>query len=81
MAVTGAARVNYEILGNSAPALHAHVYPRYASEPDGLRQAPVWLHDQGARDAAPFDRQRHWPLMQDIARELEALGALVSRCC
>ena len=27
--VTGAYRINYEILGNTEPALHAHVFPRY----------------------------------------------------
>jgi diadenosine tetraphosphate (Ap4A) HIT family hydrolase len=32
LAVTGAERINYEILGNVEPALHAHVIPRYASE-------------------------------------------------
>lgn len=26
--LTGAWRINYEILGNSEPALHAHVFPR-----------------------------------------------------
>src|SRR4051794_39356109 len=33
LAVTGATRINYEILGNTEPALHAHVFPRYADEP------------------------------------------------
>lgn len=32
--VTGAYRINYEILGNLDQALHAHVTPRYASEPE-----------------------------------------------
>ena len=29
---TGAERINYEILGNVDPALHAHVIPRHATE-------------------------------------------------
>ena len=29
LAVTGAERINYEMLGNVEPALHAHVIPRY----------------------------------------------------
>ena len=33
LAVTGALRVNYAMYGNLAPALHAHVFPRYADEP------------------------------------------------
>ena len=35
--VTGAARINYAILGNQEPALHTHVIPRYADEPEKLR--------------------------------------------
>ena len=45
LAVTGAERINYEILGNVEPALHAHVIPRHASENPELRKKPVWLHD------------------------------------
>jgi len=45
LAVTGAERINYEILGNVEPALHAHVIPRHASEDADLRKKPVWLHD------------------------------------
>ena len=42
---TGAERINYEILGNVEPALHAHVIPRHSSENADLRKKPVWLHD------------------------------------
>ena len=38
------ARLNYEILGNTAPALHAHVFARYAWEPKVLRTKPVWFY-------------------------------------
>jgi diadenosine tetraphosphate (Ap4A) HIT family hydrolase len=42
-------RINYEVLGNAYPRLHAHVFPRYLWEPDDLRRGPVWrypdLHD------------------------------------
>ena len=41
LAVTGAERINYEILGNVEPALHAHVIPRHASEDADLRKKPV----------------------------------------
>ena len=37
-------RLNYEILGNSEPALHAHIFPRYAWEPRVLRTKPVWFY-------------------------------------
>ena len=52
LAETGAERINYEILGNVEPALHAHVIPRHASEDPALRSKPVWLHDWAA--APPF---------------------------
>lgn len=32
LAVTDACRINYEILGNEIPALHAHITPRYPGE-------------------------------------------------
>lgn len=48
---TGAERINYEILGNVEPALHAHVIPRHASEDPALRSKAVWLHDWSAAPA------------------------------
>ena len=46
LAVTGAYRINYETLGNSEPALHTHIIPRYASEPDAKRRgAPFMAYD------------------------------------
>jgi diadenosine tetraphosphate (Ap4A) HIT family hydrolase len=53
LAITGAERINYEILGNVEPALHAHVIPRHASEDPELRKKPVWLHDWNT--APPID--------------------------
>lgn len=38
--VTGCVRINYEILGNLVPELHAHVIPRYADEPEETRALP-----------------------------------------
>jgi diadenosine tetraphosphate (Ap4A) HIT family hydrolase len=40
MKVTGAYRINYAVMGNSDPYLHAHIVPRYSDEPE------VYLHDQ-----------------------------------
>lgn len=37
-------RLNYEILGNTEPALHAHIFPRYNWEPPILRTKPVWFY-------------------------------------
>jgi diadenosine tetraphosphate (Ap4A) HIT family hydrolase len=67
--VTGAARINYEILGNSEPALHAHVLPRYADEPEALRTGPAWFYDW--KSGPPFDPERDRPLMEQIAAAVQ----------
>lgn len=43
--ITGVIRINYDILGNLEPALHAHVFPRRASEPEELRTKPAFFYD------------------------------------
>ncbi len=73
--ITGAARINYEMLGNVEPALHAHIFPRFEDEPEELRLKPAWLYDW---DAAPqFDANRDREIMQEIAEGLEQLGLVV----
>jgi diadenosine tetraphosphate (Ap4A) HIT family hydrolase len=39
-------RVNLEILGNTDPFLHAHVWPRYRWEPPDLVRGPVWRYPE-----------------------------------
>lgn len=72
LAVTGAARINYEMLGNLEPALHAHVFPRYADEPQELRTKPVWLYPPECWNdpATAFDPQRHAELIAAIRAKL-----------
>ncbi len=67
--VTGAARINYEILGNSEPALHVHIIPRYEAEPDDLRRGPVWFYDWSKAPA--FDPVKHKPLMHKLRTAIE----------
>ena len=64
---TDAYRMNYEILGNSEPALHAHIFPRYLSEPERFRKVPVWIYDREERNSRPFDSARDAVLMNQIA--------------
>ena len=64
---TDAYRINYEILGNSDPALHAHIFPRYKSEPEHFRQRPVWMYGRAERASRPFDLERDRELMNQIA--------------
>ncbi len=51
----GFRRVNLEILGNTDPFLHAHVWPRYDWEPADLVGRPVWLYP-GERWSDPASR-------------------------
>lgn len=67
--VTEAERINYEILGNSEPELHAHVFPRYASEPPELRRGPVWFYDWDA--APPYDPATQKSLFDALRKALE----------
>jgi diadenosine tetraphosphate (Ap4A) HIT family hydrolase len=66
--VTGATRINYEILGNSEPELHAHLFPRYASEPDELRTKPAWFYDW--KNAVLYSKAQHGQLHARIAAVL-----------
>lgn len=78
LAVTDAWRINYSILGNGEAALHAHIRPRYPSEPEDLRRGPVQYYDRDLLASVPFDIERDQPLMNDIRRELERVGACKS---
>jgi diadenosine tetraphosphate (Ap4A) HIT family hydrolase len=69
--VTGAYRINYEILGNTDAALHAHVFPRYMSEPEEMRKGPAWMYDRDFRMSNPFDPDRDRELMQQIAAAIQ----------
>jgi diadenosine tetraphosphate (Ap4A) HIT family hydrolase len=66
---TGAALINYEILGNTERALHVHIVPRYADEPDEQRRKPIWLSDLS--DAPKFDPERDKNLMQKLAESIQ----------
>ena len=72
--ITKAARINYEILGNLDPALHVHVFPRFADEPEDLRTRPVWFYDWNSAPA--FDAQRDAPLMERVREYLERAGVV-----
>lgn len=70
LGVTGAVRMNYEMLGNLEPALHAHVFPRYNDEPEALRTKPVWSYDWSL--APKFDAARDKALFNKISAALSA---------
>ena len=42
-------KLNYEMLGNTEPHLHWHLFPRYKSDPNFKR--PIWVVDKQIRQA------------------------------
>ncbi len=70
--LTGAARINYAILGNQEPALHTHVIPRYADEPDKLRASHPWAYNW--EEGPLFDRATYRDLAEGLLRELTRMG-------
>jgi diadenosine tetraphosphate (Ap4A) HIT family hydrolase len=70
--VTGAARINYAMFGNEAPALHAHVIPRYTAEPEAMRSRHPFAYDWNAAPA--FDPIASRELADALLRELTRLG-------
>ena len=67
---TDSFRINYEILGNSEPELHAHVFPRYMHEPEERRRMPAWFYDW--QNAVRYSEQEHGHLVQEIRARLRA---------
>jgi diadenosine tetraphosphate (Ap4A) HIT family hydrolase len=67
--LTSAVRINYAIFGNLEPALHAHVFPRYADEPDAMRAANPWGYDWAA--ARRFDDARDGVLLRALRERLQ----------
>lgn len=67
--VTGAVLINYEILGNTDRALHAHIVPRYAEEPEEQRRKPIWFSDM--TKAPRFDPEQDRESMDKIAQAIQ----------
>ncbi|MET9730459.1 diadenosine tetraphosphate hydrolase [Streptomyces sp. NPDC006458] len=71
----GFRRVNLEILGNTDPFLHAHIWPRYEWEPAELVRRPVWLYPRDRWSDERFELgPRHDVLREAIGDELDRLG-------
>ena len=58
-------KLNYELLGNTVPHLHAHILPRYADDP-----RPGWPFPWPDEDPPPFPED-------DVQRDAEALRAVL----
>ncbi len=70
LAVTAAVRINYAIFGNVDPALHAHIFPRHAAEPEATRTAQPWALDWNA--APVYSDAVHGELQRRLAAQLVA---------
>ena len=70
--VTGAYRINYAIMGNSDQVLHAHIVPRYLTEPEEMRTGSPWSYPQEIMDTVLFDRERDKELMAQLGSEIRS---------
>jgi len=67
-------RVNLEILGNTDPFLHAHIWPRYDWEPPDLVGRPVWLYPvERWSDPAFALGPEHDDLRAELTAEIDRL--------
>ena len=66
LAVTGAHRINYAIMGNSDQVLHSHIVPRYLTEPDEFRLSTPWSYPQEIMNNTLFNYGRDRDLMLKI---------------
>ncbi len=71
---SGALRINYSIYGNLEPQLHAHVFPRYADEPEEYRTKPPFMYPESIQRSKLFDPVKDKTLVRSIKAELERLG-------
>jgi len=76
LSITDAVRINYEVLGNLAPALHVHIFPRYASESNDLKTKPVWFYDWDNAQHFELEKDKLW--MTKVRDYLHFEGLLVT---
>jgi len=67
--ITAALRINYALFGNLEPALHAHIFPRFADEPAATRGAQPWAFDWN--EAPEYSDLMYGDLKCRIAEKLE----------
>jgi diadenosine tetraphosphate (Ap4A) HIT family hydrolase len=65
--VTDAHRINYAIAGNNVPLLHAHIVPRYRSEPDDMLHNHPWAYPPEVMAGNPVDPIRDAVLIKALA--------------
>ncbi len=73
LTATGAERINYAILGNSEPCLHAHICPRFANEDENYRHGLPWSYPQMQAVEYQFNELNHSELRERILAQIERL--------
>jgi diadenosine tetraphosphate (Ap4A) HIT family hydrolase len=71
--VTDAYRINYSMLSNTDPYLHAHIVPRYLNEPDENRRHLPWSYSKEHMASVPFELNRDRALMDELKLAIESL--------
>jgi hypothetical protein len=72
LVVTGVERINYYIMGNSDPVLHAYIVPRFASEPETLRKGLPWPHPDPFDPSTAFYALRDRELIEVLLVEIQS---------
>lgn len=69
-------RINYEMLGNLDPTLHAHVIPRYEDERAEVKTKAIWAYapEERADPRWAYDERTHGPLRRRLAARLAPLA-------
>lgn len=71
--VTDSFRINYGMMSNADPYLHAHIVPRYLHEPEAIRRHLPWSYSKEHMDSTPIDLDRDRGLMAALKQAIESL--------
>ena len=73
--VYDATRMNYSVLGNYDPYLHAHLWARYETEPEEYRRGPIYFYpsEQLNQPETQFDPDKHGNLQEKLAARVNEL--------
>ena len=63
-------KINYSILGNKDPVLHAHIHPRYADEEERFRTTVPFRYHFEKIPPIPFDAARDQDLMKRLRERI-----------
>lgn len=68
--VTDAYRINYAVMGNSDPALHAHIVPRFSDEPEEYLHDQPWAYPREIKMGRMLDGARDRELIQQLKKAI-----------